>query len=63
MINFIRVTTSEGYDAIVNTDTIKYIERNPNDKENSIWVWTDWANNGYLTVNENIDAFNERLEK
>jgi len=61
MAKFIKVTTSEGYDVIINTNTIKYIERNPNDKEHSIWIWTDWANNGYIVVNKNINAFKEIL--
>ena len=60
MAKFIKVTTSEGFDVIINTDTIKYIERNPRDK-NSIWIWTDWANNGYIVVNKNINAFKEIL--
>ena len=60
MAKFIKVTTSEGFDVIINTDTIRYIERNPEDK-NSIWIWTDWANNGYIVVNKNINAFKEIL--
>ena len=52
---------ANGHDLIIHTDTIKYVERNPNDKENSIWIWTDWAHNGYIEVDENINAFNRRL--
>ena len=60
MAKFIKVTTSEGFDVIINTDTIKYIERNPNGN-NSVWIWTDWANNGYIVANGNFEFFKEKL--
>ena len=61
MAKFIKTKTADGYDVIINTDTIKYIERNPSDRENSVWVWTEWANNGYVVINENIDDFRLKL--
>ena len=60
MAKFIKVTTSERFDVIINTDTIKYIERNPNDT-NSVWIWTDWANNGYIVARGNFEFFKEKL--
>lgn len=52
---------ANGYDLTLHVDTIKYVERNPNDRENSVWVWTDWAHDGYVVVDENINVFNRRL--
>lgn len=52
---------ANGCGLLVNIDTIRYVERNPNDWDNSIWVWTDWANQGYVVVDENIDVFKRKL--
>ena len=38
MSKFIYVKTDGGYDLVVNTDTINGVERNPNNKEGSVWI-------------------------
>lgn len=62
MSKFISVKTSGDYDLIINVDTIKYIERNPNDREGSVWVWTDWYSNGQMVVNESFESIMSRLD-
>jgi len=61
MNRFLCVKTSDGYDLIINVNTIKYIERSPNDKEGSVWIWTDWASSGFVSVNEPIEDIQKRL--
>lgn len=61
MNGFLCVKTTDGYDLIINVATIKYIERNPNDKEGSVWIWTDWASSGFVPVNEPIKDIQKRL--
>ena len=61
MNRFLCVKTTDGYDLVINVDTIKYIERNPNNKKGSVWIWTDWASNGFVPVDEPMEDIQKRL--
>lgn len=70
MSKFIYVKTDEGYDLVLNTETINGIERNPNNMEGSVWLWTTWNNRGasvihnrgQIVVNESFESIMSRLE-
>ena len=62
MNKFLYVKTDGGYDLVLNTATINGIERNPNDREGSVWIWTTWYVNGQMTVNESFESIMSRLD-
>lgn len=61
MTKFINVK-ADGYDIIINTSTISYIERDPQYPYEKTRIWVSWAASGYVTANGSIESIEEKLK-